>query len=490
MSKVAIKGQIIDEHCPIKGELIEHNGKVYSCTLNQTDIDANKNKFYIMQLIKNGTDYTLYTRWGRVSEKGRPTTDPYSSQPEGITAFEKQFRTKTGNVWGTNNFVKKAGKYFMSDVSYEDEFKNIPNTVLKIPDSKLPERVQNLIKMLSDVNMMQNSLVSLDIDPKKMPLGKIKQSQLDKAGEVLDKVQLLVNKKGTEAELVALSSEYYTYLPMGFARKRPPVINSDEIIGKYRDTIDELKNIVINVQITENTKAGDNPIDSIYNDIKTIIKPLEKDSVMWKEIEKYIANTHGQTHGCKLEIIDIFEIAQAGKKEKYDKYCQDQGIDNKTLLFHGSGMANWLSIMKNDFYLDPAKMDKCIVISGKMFGAGCYFADSSKSFGYTRAEASNNIGCYIIGEIALGKQLSKFDSDYTINKKSLTKTGHHSTKGEGRWQPSSETIVDGIKIPNGKLHEKHKNASLRYNEYIVYDTNQILSKYFIVLKNIGTYKGY
>ena len=46
MSTVS-KGQLIDEFCKVKGELVEHNGKIYSCTLNQTDIDANKNKFYI-----------------------------------------------------------------------------------------------------------------------------------------------------------------------------------------------------------------------------------------------------------------------------------------------------------------------------------------------------------------------------------------------------------------------------------------------------------
>ena len=48
------KGYIIDEHCNNQGgTIVDCNSTVYSCILNQTDIDANANKFYIMQLIKD-----------------------------------------------------------------------------------------------------------------------------------------------------------------------------------------------------------------------------------------------------------------------------------------------------------------------------------------------------------------------------------------------------------------------------------------------------
>jgi hypothetical protein len=39
---------------------------------------------------------------------------------------------------------------------------------------------------------MQKALVSLNIDTKKLPLGKIKQSQLDMAGKVLDNIQSII----------------------------------------------------------------------------------------------------------------------------------------------------------------------------------------------------------------------------------------------------------------------------------------------------------
>lgn len=492
----SVKGHIIDEYCLTKGIIIEHNNKVYSCTLNQTDIDANKNKFYIMQLIKTSDNkYVFYTRWGRISEKGRPTLEYFSAETDGILSFEKQFKVKTGNVWG-REFIKMPGKYFMSDVSYEEELKDIPQKSLKIAKSKLHEKIQNLIKMLSDVNLMQKALVSLNIDTKKLPLGKIKQSQLDMAGKVLDNIQSIIQEmKGNKGnaefknQLVTLSSEYYTYLPMSFGRNKPTVICTNELISSYRDVLDELRNIVVTVQMSSNVKAGENPIDGIYQDIKTTINPLRKNTKMWKEMEKYIANTHGPTHGCKLEILEIFEINQEGKDEKYKKATEN--IGNKTLLYHGTPQNCVLSIFKNDFYLDPSKIkDTHIQIAGKMFGYGIYFADSSKSFGYTRAHQTNDIGCYVVAEVALGNQLSKFDADYSINKTKLGKTGHHSTKGEGKWQPSGITKLNDVMIPNGKLEEVHKSAELRYNEHIVYDIDQILIKYLIVLKNTGNYDGY
>ena len=110
--------------------------------------------------LRVGASYTLYKRWGRLSEVGRPCTDTYDSEISGIKAFEKQFKSKkTGNNWGTDNFVKKAGKYFMSEVSYDEEIKDLKDVEVKTPPSKLKiQKVQELMAMLSDTNMMQDAL--------------------------------------------------------------------------------------------------------------------------------------------------------------------------------------------------------------------------------------------------------------------------------------------------------------------------------------------
>ena len=38
----------------------------YDAMLNQTNIGANNNKFYVVQALKQGAKFYTYTRWGRV----------------------------------------------------------------------------------------------------------------------------------------------------------------------------------------------------------------------------------------------------------------------------------------------------------------------------------------------------------------------------------------------------------------------------------------
>ena len=361
--------------------------------------------------------------------------------------------------------------------------------------------------MVSDINMMANTLIQLDIDTEKLPLGKIKQTQLDKAKDILNDIQKKINKidkiktdksktiqyELLKREVTTLSSKYYTLVPYACARKRPPVINTAKMTNKYKDTLDDLGNIAIGVQIINNVKADENPIDAIYKDINTSIKPLGKNSRMWKEIHAYVANTHGPTHGYQLEIVDILEIEQLGKQKQFTDYCKTNNLDtsNNTLLFHGTPQSCVLSIFKRDFYLDPSKLgDTNVQIAGKMFGYGVYFADTLKSFNYTRAYQTNDIGCMLLGEVALGTMLEKDNADYYINKASLQKVGCDSTKGMGKWEPSTSKTIKGVNIPNGPIKEVRKNASLRYNEFIVYDVNQVLIKYLIIVKNNGNYNGF
>ena len=50
---------IKDIHCGIAGDVLGN----YTCVLNQTDIVTNKNKFYIMQLIKTSSScFNLFIR--------------------------------------------------------------------------------------------------------------------------------------------------------------------------------------------------------------------------------------------------------------------------------------------------------------------------------------------------------------------------------------------------------------------------------------------
>lgn len=502
-------GQIIDERCNYKnGELVVHNNEVYSCTLNQTDIKTNKNKFYIMQLLKDGKRWVLYKRYGRIGEPGKVIEDPYSSEASGRTAFEKQFKSKTKNAWSKkDDFKKYSGKYFLSEISYE-EVKDVPDKPnTNIPDSKLEPKVVELLKMLSNIDMIKQTLVELEIDTKKLPLGKITKRQINKAKKLLQSLSSKVSAKGGTLtakdkqtlldEITDLSSEYYTLIPLACGRRKPPVIEDSDIVNKYYSILSDLESMVVTAKIIENveTKVDQNPIDALYEDINTTIKHVDPTSEIYAEMDKYIRNTHGKTHYCKIKMIDMYEIKQHGKKAKYDRYSKK--IGNPTLLFHGTPQSCVLSIFKNDFYINPNSLKDSnkigVKITGRMFGDGVYFADmATKSFNYTRAQATNGIGCLIMGEVAVGKQYERYAADYYINKKKLKDVGCHSAKGVGRWAPGSSTVVDGVTIPNGEVkdHQGDFSTVLRYNEHIIYDPKQVNIRYLVLVKNTGRYGGY
>ena len=491
----------VDDLCKIKGVVLLKNNIAYSCTLNQTDIGANKNKFYIMQLLNVDGLYCLYVRYGRISENGKIIIKNYATENVAILNFTKQFKAKTGNTFGTNNFVKKDGKYFMTTVQYEIDHNKIQteniNDIKLV--SKLDARQNFLMELLTNKKTMENTLISLSIDPKKMPLGKISKFQLDEAEIILNKIKASLlsrsmkgysNSDSEDSEsdeesidtklsynLIDLSSQFYTLVPYSCGRNRPPIINDDKILSKFTEIIDELKNLEVAIKVSR--QAGEN-LDNVYDSLNAKLEPMDKTTKIWKIISDYIVNTHGHTHKSKIELIDIYNLQRNVSNNVTNTMKK---IGNIQLLWHGSRMTNFCSIIKNGLILNPESLG--VFVSGKMFGQGIYLASSfSKSFNYCASETSNGYACLLLCEVALGSQLERIKADPYLSPEKLKKIKCHSTWGQGKYTPSESIEVDEIIIPNGKLHNSGISSSLIYDEYVVYNTDQILFKYLITVKQV------
>lgn len=538
----------IDTLCTIKGIVLSKGPEyVYSCTLNQTDIESNKNKFYIMQIIKEANKYHLYIRYGRVGENGKTIIKTFTNDTTAISEFYKQFRSKTGNDFG-DKFVKKTGKYFMANVQYEIEEDEIKDETKKtVEKSNLDNRQKFLMELFTNKQTMENTLVSLSIDPKKMPLGKISKSQLDDAQNILSEIKKLLPKtddsnndsnndsnkteetdtdtkpkkrgrpkKQTIADITdtaiikstdqkdgkkqvqkevqpvvdvtkitkftELSSNFYTLVPYSCGRNLPPIINNEKTLSDFVTMLDDLKNLEVAIKVT---KQGGNNLDAVYDSLDAVIKPLDKSSEMWDIISTYIKNTHGSSHYEKVELVDIYDLSR--NKEPPSVQQTLKKIGNRQLLWHGSRMTNFCSIIKNGLLLNPESLG--VYISGKMFGSGLYLASSfSKSFNYCASDTSGGYACLLLCESALGKQLEKLQSDSYLSPMKLKQLGNYnSTWGRGQNTPSDFIQHGDFIIPNGKLHKSNVQSCLLYDEYIVYDTNQISLKYLVIVKSKNKY---
>lgn len=468
---IITNGELLDEYCTLKNANIIGNDLKFTCTLNQTDIKTNKNKFYIMQLLKDNNNIILYTRYGRIGEIGISATKHFTSEERGKQEFMKIFTTKTRNTFGTQNFNKYNDKYYMSEIKYD-----LP-IIIQTPEiqvSNLHTKVKYLIELISDRQMMTNTLVTLNIDTKKMPLGKISSNQINEARNILQSIANKINNIDLNLPSYDfLSSQYYTLIPHSFGRRKPTIIETLELLSIQNETLDNLENMVIATNLVGNTDTNSpNGIDIIYKNLNAEIIPVDENSFTWEMINRYVLNTHGHTHGHKIKVEEIYEIKREGEKELFNNY------ENRILLFHGSILSNYCSILQKGLILNPEILG--IPIAGKMFGYGLYFTNCvTKSLRYTRV-CGKEKGVMLLCDISLGNQLKCISSNSSLNKMYLNSKGYQSTWGQGENTVTELMQVDDYSIPSGKIVKSNIDSDLVYDEFIVYDTNQVCIKYLMI----------
>lgn len=92
---------------------------IWDCTLNQTSISDNCNKFYLMQIIATiEGEYICYSRWGRVGQAGQTQSQHYLDVDSAKQAFVRKFYDKTRIEWShrrTQNILD-AKKYIWIEV--------------------------------------------------------------------------------------------------------------------------------------------------------------------------------------------------------------------------------------------------------------------------------------------------------------------------------------------------------------------------------------
>lgn len=467
--------------------VLEKSGKIYSATLGLVDISRGTNSYYKLQLIEHDRDarFWVFRSWGRVGTViGSNKLEEMSSKEEAIDHFLNLYQEKTGNAWHSTNFTKYPNKFYPLEIDYgqeEDVVKKL--SVGAGTKSKLAKPVQELIKLIFDVESMKKAMVEFEIDLQKMPLGKLSKRQIQSAYSILNDVQQAVSDSAPEARLLDLSNRFYTLIPHDFGMKKPPLLDNVDYIQAKVQMLDNLLDIEVAYSLLRGgtDDAEKDPIDVKYEKVKTDIKVIDKDSEEAKIIHQYVKNTHAETHNAyELEVLDVFKIEREGERQRYKPFKQ---LHNRQLLWHGSRTTNFAGILSQGLRIAPPEAP----VTGYMFGKGVYFADMvSKSANYCHTTPSNPTGLILLGEVALG---SMYELKAASHITKLPK-GKHSVKGLGRTAPDPAATVqlDGVDVPLGKgMSTNINDTSLMYNEYIVYDTAQVNLKYLLKLK--FNYKG-
>ncbi|CAF1646709.1 unnamed protein product [Rotaria magnacalcarata] len=402
-----------------------------------------------------------------------------------IDTFRRIFFDKTGNQWDDRGSFKKVpNKLYPLEIDYGQHDNNDQiEKSLNDPNSKNPTRlsqpVQDLIRLIFNVGTMEHTLLSFDIDLTKMPLGKLSRSQLNMAYKVLTELQTLINSGATNKTLIIdASNRFYTLIPHDFGLAKPKLLDNNDLIQSKTQMIDNLLDIEIAYSILKGSidEKNEHPIDAHYKKLNCTIESIDKNVEVFKRIEQYMINTHASSHNqYALSLKELFKVVRAEEDDRFQKW---ETVKNRQLLWHGSRTTNFAGILSQGLRIAPPEAPT----TGYMFGKGVYFADMvSKSANYCFAKRDTPEGLMLLCEVALGQMYECYNAK-SLSAETLP-TDTQSTKGCGQTIPDPKENYytdDGVLIPMGHgVNANIKHSSLLYNEYIVYNTDQVKLKYLL-----------
>ncbi|XP_035008750.1 protein mono-ADP-ribosyltransferase PARP3 [Hippoglossus stenolepis] len=479
----------MDEHCSVSGSAEVHED--YDCMLNQTNVGHNNNKFYIIQVIKANKKYHTWNRWGRVGEVGQSKLNTFDKPENAVKDFEKKFKDKTKNNWSDHtNFVSHPGKYTLIEVDGEQDAEVMVDSVdgnsVKVVKNVLPctldTETKDLIQLIFSNDMFKEAMECMNLDIKKMPLGKLSKVQIAKGFDVLEEIEAAMSKKNPPAaRLEELSSKFFTTIPHNFGRNRPPTIASKDIVEQKKEMLMVLADIELAQTLkSETEKAQDemietvpHPLDQDYTSLKCKLTLMEKDTETFKIIETYLKVTAGD-YG-KPKIMDVWEVDRATEGEHFSEH---DSLENRRLLWHGTNIAVVAAILKSGLRIMPH--------SGGRVGRGIYFAsENCKSAAYVRT--SKNTGVMFLSEVALGKECTITKDNSSLKK---APAGYDSVVARGSVEPDpSEDIsitLEGkkVSVPQAKPipQPQFSGSNFSNSEYLIYKESQCRLRYLLELK--------
>ena len=467
----------------------------YHASLSKTDFVSGKNSFYILQLIHDtspkeaGKHYLLFRKWGRVGDALRTGTkcESFSSKYSAISQFKKIFLERAGYQWSEKATYEGkdpiAGHYTLLSIQTMSSLAPAPadSAVISEPVKKLEKPTEDLVRRLFDVSAINDSLVEMEIDVKKLPLGNITDAVIQRGLTTLQTIQTVVSDMESkkkrkplpeqQRKLVALNNQFYTYIPHAITkeemRSNKLLLDTSDKIGEKVQLLTDLGQIAVTAKLL--SQSSNSP-HTHYNMLKTEMVVVPSSDPRFKMVEKYMKDTHGPTHRFKAKLRNLWCIEREGEHSEYTSKHKDN--HNRMLLWHGSRFTNWVGILSKGLRIAPPEAP----VTGYMFGKGIYFADMfSKSAQYATSFSGRGEGMLSLVEVALGKSGVRYRSDYV---KSLP-SDELSIHAKGKYQPKGFTSdEDGLKIPQQWAHSDDSQlGSLLYNEYIVYTENQVRMKY-------------
>lgn len=392
---------------------------------------ANNNKYY--NLFPEGDQFRV--EYGRVD--ATKTTAYYP-----MSKWASQINSKLKKGYQDVTDLKKDLVEEISSANPESPYKEIENAAVRAIVEKLQSLARETIRKNYTVKASS-----------------VTQDMVDAAQKIID---TLANSCSTVEEFNDNLLKLFTVIPRKMGNVRDYLANTPEdfsqIISKEQDLLDVMRGQIY-------VKPDNEPTEPVEKKQQTILEELGL------EMEEATADDVALIKTLMNESAGKFRKAWRVKnlktQDRFDKFVAENDIKDTRLLFHGSRSENFWSIIKTGLVLRPTNA----VITGKMFGYGCYYAPKcAKSIGYTSlsgsywAHGGNNTAYMALFDVAYGTpyDVYSFDSKYynlDYNKLQQFKPGANC------------------------LHAHADRGMLRNDEIVVYKEDQMTIKYLIEIGN-------
>ncbi len=440
------------------------------------NVDGNANKFYVLEIQSNGTDYRLYSEYGRV---GSPTVARDLRENLDLADAEKEFerikKSKLRKKSKSRNI--KAGADEASKVKHEEQYREVdiaaptvgsPNirakgsadggstaVVTKKTGSSAVGAIFSQMGFQPSVSTLLNGLLAENIhnieasssvtvthNGLETPLGPITHTHIGTARDALNRLQALQGqgddnrRDDANTGVRDLNNEFFSLVPHdhGIRFDVSNMLLTDDHIAEKLDLLQGMEAALTVTDADEDDKSGPKlPLE---------MTELTKSDDAFRAIVQRVRETSKHYDVQDWRPVRVFEARNLNEHKKWRNPTSDGPVYD---LFHGSANANLLSIMLNGFYVPPSSASH---VTGRMFGNGVYGASSaSKSFRYS-------VGLW-------GGRRSRMNTAYMFVVQF----------GMGRVYETHSMCTSGA--PRG-YHSIHAKAgrTLRNDEYIVYSTTQ------------------
>ncbi|EER18286.1 conserved hypothetical protein [Perkinsus marinus ATCC 50983] len=506
---------------------VDNANNVYHVMCTKTDTSTNVNKFYKIQVLVHGSSrnrYAVLRKWGRVGGSDSKANDAMTvrcgsgkaARQEAIDTFLTKFTELTGTDWRErDSFEQRPGRYNMVEImgTTSDSSKRRTTQAVAEEHDKagvlctLVPAVRSFVSLIFDEKVIEEHMSKvLHIDMRKMPLGALSAAQLRRGLEVLSELSSLLRldeatkraTHGFDLRIRDATNRFYSLVPHTISKSTAAAakakLNTLKKVEKAVDDVTDLLSIVDFTDARDRAATGHGHVlDRQFDALGVTLDVVPTESPTFDVIKECMVTTHAPTHdGYSLEIVSLLEVRREEEWARFDSYpvCSH----NRRLLWHGSRLTNWVSILSKGLKIAPKEAP----VTGYMFGKGLYFADcSSKSANYCFANKESPYGVLVLCEVALGDQYKRVAAEYEA-KKSCRKAKAHSTWGMGKSAPdaaretklpsSSEVsvpmgpLIDATELVNVEADIEGEAASLLYNEFIVYNTAQVRMRYILHVK--------